>query len=229
MAASMSICAAPSPDVPTPGGHAGLMDRVYRYQRYLYDFTRKYYLFGRDSLLAELALVPGERLAEIGCGTGRNLIAMARAYPGAQLFGLDASAAMLETARAQIRRAGLESRITLLQGLAEDFTPALFGQPGFEHVLFSYSLSMIPDWRQALAAGSAALTADGKIHIVDFADLATLPGRGALMRWLRLFHVCPRTELLAKLECEARQIGKLTFLFGRYAFLYSGRYPGGKT
>ena len=217
MGAFMSICAAPSPE-----GHAGLMDRVYRYQRYLYDFTRKYYLFGRDSLLAELELAPGDRLAEIGCGTARNLIAIARAYPEAHLFGLDASAAMLETARTQIARAGLESRITLVQGLAENFTPGAFGQAGFEHVLFSYSLSMIPDWRRALEAGSAALRPKGRIHIVDFGDLATLPGRGALRAWLRLFHVCPRTELLAKLEREVRQIGLLTLLPGRYAFRYSG-------
>ena len=218
----MSICAAPSPDAPSPEGHAGLMDRIYRYQRYLYDFTRKYYLFGRDSLLAELELAPGDRLAEIGCGTARNLIAIALANPNVRLFGLDASAAMLETARTQIVRAGLQGRITLIHGLAEDFTPALFGQNGFEHVMFSYSLSMIPDWGQALEAGRAALTETGQIHIVDFGDLATLPGRRVLQAWLRLFHVSPRIELLTKLEREVRQIGRLTLLPGRYAFRYSG-------
>lgn len=34
--------------------HARLMDRMYRYQRYIYDFTRKYYLFGRDTLIRDL-------------------------------------------------------------------------------------------------------------------------------------------------------------------------------
>jgi len=225
MAAFMSICAAPSPEGPETN-HAGLMDRVYRYQRYLYDFTRKYYLFGRDSLLVRLDLAAHDRLAEIGCGTARNLIALARTYPEVRLFGLDASAAMLETARVQVRRAGLEDRITLLHGLAEDFTPAAFGQAGFDHVLFSYSLSMIPDWRRALEAGCAALTATGQLHIVDFGDLATLPGRVALFAWLRLFHVAPRTELLTALERDVRHIGRLKLLPGRYAFHYSGRYSG---
>ncbi len=111
----MSMSAAPSTKAPAEAspGHAGLMDRVYRHQRYLYDFTRKYYLFGRDRLIRELRLSAGDRLVEIGCGTGRNLIAIARACPQARLFGLDASAAMLETAAAQIRRAGLSHRIPL--------------------------------------------------------------------------------------------------------------------
>ena len=57
------------------------MDRVYRHQRYIYDLTRKYYLFGRDRLIRELDLKPGERLVEIGCGTARNLVRIARRYP----------------------------------------------------------------------------------------------------------------------------------------------------
>ena len=35
------------------------MDQVYRRQRYIYDFTRKYYLLGRDRLIRGLALQPG--------------------------------------------------------------------------------------------------------------------------------------------------------------------------
>ncbi|HEY0281515.1 MAG TPA: hypothetical protein VGC27_02700 [Rhizomicrobium sp.] len=31
--------------------HAALMDEIYRHQRYVYDLTRKYYLFGRDRLI----------------------------------------------------------------------------------------------------------------------------------------------------------------------------------
>lgn len=217
----MSMSAAPCNDA--TGSHAGLMDKTYRWQRYLYDFTRKYYLFGRDSLIREIGLGPGDRLVEIGCGTGRNLIAIARAHPGAMLFGLDASAQMLKTAALQVRRAGLDHRIILAQGLAEQLAPAAFAQEGFEHALFSYSLSMIPDWRGALAAAQAALTPDGRIHLVDFGDFAGLPrpARQLLKRWLTSFHVAPRTELLT--EIESGQNGRLRLLAGRYAFTFSGR------
>lgn len=218
MAGSTFMPAAPSPD-----GHAGLMDRVYRRQRHVYDFTRKYYLFGRDRLIRDLALSPGASLVEVGCGTARNLIAIAKAYPGTRLYGLDASEAMLESARIAILRAGLEHRIVLKQGLAEGFTPVQFGVENFENVLFSYSLSMIPDWRGALKAGSAALSPSGRLHVVDFGDLTGL-GRlaeQAMRGWLRLFHVTPRVEFLAALERVAGKEGHLTLLFGRYAFIFS--------
>ena len=54
------------------------MDRMYRLQRYFYDFTRKYYLLGRDRLLREMDLAPGARVLEIGCGTGSDAILMVR-------------------------------------------------------------------------------------------------------------------------------------------------------
>lgn len=222
MAASISIRAARCRNaVSAPHDHAALMDGVYRYQRYIYDFTRKYYLFGRDRLIDELALAPGARLVEVGCGTARNLIHIARRYPQARLFGLDASEAMLETAAKAIARAGLTSRIALAHGYAENLSPATFGeQAPFDDIVFSYSLSMIPDWRGSLAAARLALAPAGRIHIVDFGDLKGFAGplRAALLAWLRLFHVAPRTELLGALEGR----GDVRLLTGRYAFLFRG-------
>ena len=136
-------------------GHAALMDRVYRHQRHFYDLTRKYYLLGRDRLVRELQAKPGETVVEIGCGTARNLIRIADAYPGVKLYGLDASAQMLRTADESIARAKLTGRIALQHGLAEDVTAGFFGlDRPFDHAIFSYSLSMIPDWRGALAAAA---------------------------------------------------------------------------
>lgn len=203
--------------------HAALMDRIYRHQRYIYDLTRKYYLFGRDRLIRDLALKPGARVIEIGCGTSRNLIKIAEAHPGAQLFGLDASTEMLETSAKAIRRAGLADRIRLVHAYAEDLAPGLFGENApFDAIVFSYSLSMIPDWRKALAAAQAALAPGGRIHVVDFGDLKGLgPAvEGLLRRWLALFHVAPREELLKSIE-QGSAPGTVRLLAGRYAFLWS--------
>lgn len=203
--------------------HAALMDQVYRHQRYIYDFTRKYYLFGRDRLIADLKLKPGARVIEIGCGTSRNLIRIARAYPTARLFGLDASAEMLLTSRKAVDRAGLNGRIKLVQAYAEDLTPALFDeQEPFDAAVFSYSLSMIPDWKQALKAAQDALAAGGRVHAVDFGDLKGLGSLGEriLHGWLGLFHVAPREELLKAIE-GGRGNASLYLLIGRYAFVWS--------
>ena len=54
------------------------MNRMYRWQRFIYDATRRYYLLGRDQLIAELAPGAGAAVLEIGCGTGRNLVQAAR-------------------------------------------------------------------------------------------------------------------------------------------------------
>ena len=109
-------------------GHDKLMDRVYARQRYIYDATRKYYLLGRDRLIAELKPPAGAHVLEIGCGTGRNLVKIARRYPDTQCYGVDISQEMLMTATASVARAGLGQHITLAQGDATSFDPeALFG------------------------------------------------------------------------------------------------------
>src|SRR5258707_13406686 len=92
---------------------AELMDRLYRRQRHLYDFTRKYYLLGRDRLIRRLSPPPGSRLLEIGCGTARNLVAAAHPHPGVAFLGIDISSEMLETARGVIARQRLATYIPL--------------------------------------------------------------------------------------------------------------------
>ena len=76
------------------------MDDMYRMQRHIYDLTRRYYLFGRDRLIEDLGALPGETVCEVGCGTGRNLVLLARRYPETRFMGLDASEEMLKSARA---------------------------------------------------------------------------------------------------------------------------------
>src|SRR3546814_2454311 len=88
-----------------------LFRAIYRRQRHIYDLSRKFYLLGRDGLIADLAPPPGGAVLEIGCGTGRNLIAVGKAWPEARLYGVDISAAMLETARKAVTKAGMADRV----------------------------------------------------------------------------------------------------------------------
>lgn len=179
------------------------MDRIYRHQRHVYDLTRKYYLLGRDRMIRGLAPPPGGQVLEIGCGTARNLVKAARLYPEAIFHGIDISAEMLATARQVVSRAGLEHRIHLVRADATAFDPMeLFGMPGFSRIFFSYSLSMIPSWPEALDRAIGGLTPKGELHIVDFGGQERLPAwfRVGLRKWLGLFHVQPRDGLEAELR-----------------------------
>lgn len=205
---------------------AAAMDRMYRRQRYIYDLTRKYYLLGRDTLVKRMLIRPGDRVLEVGCGTARNLIAVKRAHPAAQCFGLDASEQMLRTARANIARAGV-SNVTLRVGLAQQLDHrAMFGlNEPFDLIYFSYSLSMIPPWREAMDAALANLRPGGTVWVVDFWDQADLPRWFAalLTRWLRRFGVHHRPELIDHLHIVQRQGFNLQIqpIARRYAFLAS--------
>lgn len=190
--------------------HKALMDGVYRWQRHFYDITRKYYLLGRDGLIADLSPPVGGSVLEIGCGTGRNLIAVGKAWPQARLYGVDISEAMLETARASVGKAGMADRVTLAQADACGFdAAALFGQATFDRVFISYALSMIPDWEEALAQAARCVGPGGRLEIVDFGQQERLPGvwKRALFGWLAQFHVSPRREVGTAMDRLAVELG----------------------
>lgn len=200
-----------------------LMDRIYRQQRHVYDLSRKYYLLGRDRLIDGLAPPPGGRVLEVGCGTARNLAAVALRHPVAPLYGIDISSEMLISARRTLDRRGLASRIRLARADATRFDPAiLFGVPSFSRIFFSYTLSMIPEWERALDEAVRWLQPGGELHLVDFGGQERLPRwfRGGLRRWLAAFHVTPRDgleEVLAGLPVEVRAFDRPHRGYAQYA------------
>jgi S-adenosylmethionine-diacylgycerolhomoserine-N-methlytransferase len=189
------------------------MDRIYRWQTPLYDLTRRYYLIGRDRLIAELDPPVGGTVLEIGCGTGRNLVAAARRHPNARYFGIDVSRVMLDKAQSAVDAAGLGEQISMALADATTFDPAiLFGRRSFDRIFFSYTLSMIPQWPAALDAAMQALSPDGRLLVVDFGMMERLPRwmRRGLRAWLAAFSVEPRSELAVELASIAARHGFAT-------------------
>jgi len=214
----------------TAEGQAAAMDRMYRFTRHVYDLTRRYYLLGRDRMLAQVPTAAHTATLEVGCGTARNLIALARRPAPGLLCGLDASHEMLETAAQSIARCGVPAAgnppIVLRQGLAEEVDARrMFGRTElFDTIYFSYCLSMVPTWPAALEAALANLQPGGRLLIVDFWDQRDLPGvfAAGLKRWLALFHVEYRPEVHAALEALGRS-GRADVTFEsvarRYAYI----------
>ncbi len=190
--------------------HGRHMDGIYRYQRYIYDVTRKFYLLGRDRMLDRLNPPSGGTVLEVGCGTGRNLILAAQRYPQAKFYGFDISNEMLITARRSIEKAGLSDRIALVQADATDFDMnELFGVASADRVFISYSLSMIPPWEAAVTAAVRAVAADGELHVIDFGQQSGWPSwfEKLMVAWLRKFSVTPRENLEDVMQAAADDAG----------------------
>lgn len=201
------------------------MDNMYRWTRHIYDITRKYYLLGRDSLIENLDAKDGEYVCEVGCGTARNLIKVAKRYPKAKIFGLDASDEMLKTARTNVEHAHLENGIILKQSYSQSFDPKeLFGlDVPFDKILFSYALSIIPPWQESVDHALELLPEGGEIHIVDFGGQEDLPKWFSkfVFWWLDLFHVYHKPEILnymKRLEAEGKGSLEVQHMFKRYAY-----------
>jgi S-adenosylmethionine-diacylgycerolhomoserine-N-methlytransferase len=206
---------------------AKLMDHVYHVQRHFYDITRRLFLPGRDRLVKRIIVPAGGAVLEIGCGTARNLLILARRFPEVQFYGIDISNEMLLTASRKIQKSGLKN-IHIARADAQNFDPhELFHLDSpLDVVFFSYSLSMIPDWRKALDLAITLLNPTGRLFLVDFWDQQNWPSiiRRLLVRWLALFHVRYEPMMIDYLKTLAVSNAatfELQAIFHRYAFLAS--------
>jgi cyclopropane fatty-acyl-phospholipid synthase-like methyltransferase len=70
----------------------------------------------KEALLRQASIRDGHRILDLGCGTGTLVIMVKRAYPSAEVFGLDADPEALKLARTKLEEAGVEGQLD--QGLA---------------------------------------------------------------------------------------------------------------
>ena len=116
-----------------------LIDRVYAKLTPIYDIIFGPILQpGRIRAIARMELRPGDRVLEVGAGTGIN----APLYPrDCQVTAIDLSSAMLEKARDRIARHGLRN-VRLLETDAAHLT---FANDSFDRVYAPYMISVVPD------------------------------------------------------------------------------------
>ena len=181
------------PDLSPPAANQRLLQRYYRFHSRVYDATRWLFLFGRDELIHRAVQGPvPRRVLEVGCGTGKNLLALRRSFPDAKLVGLDLSRAMLRQARRNL--GPLAGGVRLVHRPYD--RPA--GQDGpFDLIVMSYTLSMInPGWGEVIDLARRDLAPGGRLAVVDFHHS---PVR-AFKRWMRFNHVRMDAHLLTRLR-----------------------------
>lgn len=114
---------------------------------------------------------PGDRVLDVGCGTGIVARRAApRVRPAGRVVGLDASAGMLAVARAAAARERLS--IDWREGRAEALP---FADGDFDLVLSQYALMFFADPPAALAEMRRVLAEPGRVALSVFQDLARHP------------------------------------------------------
>jgi ubiquinone/menaquinone biosynthesis C-methylase UbiE len=180
----------------------------------------------RERLLDEAALQPGERVLDLGCGTGALSLLVAKRHPGISLVALDPDQKALARARAKAARGGA---IEWRHGYG-DAIP--FPDRSFDRVLSSLVLHHLTrdEKRGTLRDVCRVLKPGGRVHVLDFG-----PPRRLFERALTaLIHHDARVQdnlrgALPALMAEAglaepREVRSLLTPFGRVA-IYTARRP----
>ncbi len=154
------------------------VERAYRRWAKVYNWLTPYYLFGNERRLRVetidlLHLQPGQTVLDLACGTGRNFpLILEKIGPSGRLVGLDYTTAMLARARDQVKQARW-GNVELLQA---DATRIDLGRK-FDAALCTLAMSVIPDYRSALARLVAHTKPGGRVAIGDARRSARRVGR----------------------------------------------------
>jgi 2-polyprenyl-3-methyl-5-hydroxy-6-metoxy-1,4-benzoquinol methylase len=109
---------------------------------------------------------PPARVADVACGQGYSTIAIARAYPKAQVDGIDSDEASIAAARENLDGSGVEGRVTFHDRDAAD--PRLHGQYDFVYIHealhdMSYPVDVLRACRGLLAEGGSVVVGDERV------------------------------------------------------------------
>ncbi len=113
-----------------------------------------------EVLLSRMELTPAADILDIGCGTGASCVQILAAVADSHVWGLDNSAAMLDTARFRV---GESDRLVFVEGDAARLRD--YFDFKFDAIIYSASIFLIPDYRQSLEQARFLLKLDGSLGL----------------------------------------------------------------
>lgn len=162
------------------------LEAFYSKQADAYDAFRKRLLHGREEMMRGLEIREGDRLLDMGGGTGSNIECITDRLPRLDsLHIVDLCPSLLRTAQGRVQRNGW-SNVFTVQADAATYQPE--GGP-VDLITFSYSLTMMPNWIGVLEHAYNLLRPGGRIGVADFYIGHKWPGAGRKKHsaWQRFF------------------------------------------
>jgi ubiquinone/menaquinone biosynthesis C-methylase UbiE len=131
----------------------------------------------RNLLVRQINAQAGDRILDVGCGTGTLATMIARAAPKAAIFGIDPDPVVLERARKKATAACVSVRF--IQGFLCEAT--LAGWTPLTKITSSLVFHQVPleEKRRILDFMRGALGKGGELHVADYGEQRT-----SLSRWL---------------------------------------------
>ena len=212
--------------------HEERLNAYYSGQATAYDEFREHLLHGRRELLRVLPVKPGNRVIELGAGTGWNAEALGERLAQCERYIMvDLCRPLMAQAEQRRDRLGW-TNVDIVHADAAEYTP---DQP-VDVVLCSYVLTMMPRWLAVLDRARQMLRPGGVIGVTDFYISASHPEPGLCRHraWQRSFwplcfgwhHVRLNEDHLPFLRHRfamrhlSEQTGRMPFMLGMRAPYY---------
>ena len=190
----------------------------------LYDvffkLTMRENLF-KGRLIKEAGILSGHRVLDLGCGTGTLAIMVKKAYPDAEVVGLDGDPQVLEIARRKAKEAG--KSIQFDEGMAYKLP---YPDKSFDRVLSSLVFHHLTtqDKERALAEIYRVLKTNGELHLADFGEPQGFYAKSVSWLMSRFERVDDNIngripEMFVKAKFSVAKTFDFSTLFGTLAFL----------
>lgn len=189
-----------------------------------YDFIQKYIVRDiryKSRLIEQAQIQAGQRVLDLGCGTGTLAMMAKRAQRKAEVFGLDADPEMLKMAH--IKRDQEKLEVTFDVGFTNNLP---YPDASFDRVLSSIMIHHLktPDKEKTAREVYRVLKPGGQLHIIDFGKPHTLYGK-ILGPFLHKFEEANDNvegrlpEIFAAPGLKTEIVGHFWTFFGDLAFL----------